>query len=198
VIDFGRRPRHRSCLANVAGTCSSGSLVPNIAPEPQSRNPCLAQRAAYPSPELNHFPSSLYCATNPSLSLERCLGGLIDRKTTSFTFNARLTRRYSMVNEDQRTRGSTCKHQRVAVENSPALKALCIRTTIIKPLPAGPAHCQFSSPLPCLVFPSLVPTNKKDLSLPADQICLSPVLVSRRSRHHTNSQETRNVLSVCR
>jgi len=69
VIGFGRRPRHRSCLANVAGTCSSGSLVPNIAPEPQSRNPCLAQRAAYPSPELNHFPSSLYCATNPSLSL---------------------------------------------------------------------------------------------------------------------------------
>ena len=52
------------------------------------------------------------------------------------------------------------------------------------PCQQGRAHCQFSLPLPCLVFPLLVPTNKQDLSLPAEQICPSPVLVSRRSRHH--------------
>ena len=51
--------------------------------------------------------------------------------------------------------------QRVAVENSPALKALCIRTRR-SPNPCTAQHTvNFRSPLPCLVFPSLVPISKK-------------------------------------
>lgn len=60
--------------------------------------------------------------------------------------------------------GDAPHQQRVAVENSSALKALCIRTRrSLKPLHST-AHCQFSSPLPCLVSPSLVPINKKKSS----------------------------------
>lgn len=33
--------------------------------------PCLAQRALYPSPQVNHNQLTLYCATNSSVGVER-------------------------------------------------------------------------------------------------------------------------------
>ena len=73
--------------------------------------------------------------------------------------------------------------QRVAVENSPALKALCIRTR----RSSNPcrAHCQFCIPpaMPCISVPC---PCEREYPLKAGRASLlhTPVLVSRRSRHH--------------
>lgn len=61
-------------------------------------------------------------------------------------------------------KGTHMHQQRVAVENSPALKALCMRTRRSSNPCTAQHTVNFRSPLPCLVSPSLVPINKKDSS----------------------------------
>ena len=97
--------------------------------------------------------------------------------------NARHIVQCSMAIECQRTRGRTCTSNVLPWRTPPALKALCIRTR----RSSNPcrAHCQFCIPpaMPCISVPC---PYEHECSIKAGRANLphTPVLVSRRSRHH--------------